>query len=72
MNLGIMLMLVTGIRVGELAALKWDDYDGNGLKIRRTETRYQVKKDSTLTQSKTFRKRQQEQDMLSFLRIVCG
>lgn len=44
-NLGIMLMLVTGIRVGELAALKWDDYDGNGLKIRRTETRYQVKKD---------------------------
>ena len=31
-NLGIILMLVTGIRVGELAALKWDDYDGNGLK----------------------------------------
>ena len=55
-NLGIMLMLVTGIRVGELAALKWDDYDGNGLKIRRTETRYQVKKGLNAYEIKDFPK----------------
>ena len=55
-NLGIMLMLVTGIRVGELAALKWDDYDGNGLKIRRTETRYQVEKGQNAYEIKDFPK----------------
>ena len=55
-NLGIMLMLVTGIRVGELAALKWDDYGGNGLKIRRTETRYQVKKGLNAYEIKDFPK----------------
>lgn len=38
-NAGILLMFVTGIRVGELAALKRSDFDGNTLKIRRTETR---------------------------------
>ena len=39
-NLGILLMFVTGIRVGELAALKWVDYTQDSLKIRRTETKY--------------------------------
>ena len=39
-NLGLLLMLFTGIRVGELAVLKWDDYDGNSIHIRRTETRF--------------------------------
>lgn len=39
-NLGIMIMLVTGIRVGELVTLKHDDFDGNTFRIRRTETRY--------------------------------
>lgn len=45
-NLGIMLMFVTGIRVGELCALKWEDYvyikeeDICILKIRRTEVRH--------------------------------
>lgn len=48
-NLGILLMFVTGIRVGELSSLKWEDwvYSSNVespsiLKIRRTETRYTV------------------------------
>lgn len=59
-NLGIMLMLVTGMRVGEIAALKWEDYDGKGLKIRRTETRYQAEKGKMPMKLKTFRKRQQE------------
>lgn len=39
-NIGILLMFVTGIRVGELVALKHDVFDGNTFKIRRTETRY--------------------------------
>ena len=39
-NIGILLMFATGIRVGELVALKHDAFDGNTIKIRRTETRY--------------------------------
>lgn len=42
-NIGILLMLITGIRVGELSALKIDDFDGNTIKIRRTSTRYRDK-----------------------------
>lgn len=46
LNLGIMLMFVTGIRVGELCALKWEDFvyskeeDICLIKIRRTEVRH--------------------------------
>ena len=43
-NIGILLMFVTGIRVGELVALKHDVFDGNTIKIRRTETRYLLEK----------------------------
>ena len=39
-NLGLLLMLFTGIRVGELAVLKWEDYDGSSIQIQRTETRF--------------------------------
>lgn len=39
-NIGILLMFATGIRVGELVALKHDVFDGNTFKVRRTETRY--------------------------------
>ena len=39
-NIGILLMFATGIRVGELVALKHDVFDGNTFKIRRTETRF--------------------------------
>lgn len=39
-NLGILLMFVTGMRVGEVVALKHDDIQDNYIKIRRTETRY--------------------------------
>lgn len=39
-NLGILLMFVTGIRVGELVTLKHSDFVGNTFNIRRTETRY--------------------------------
>lgn len=40
LNLGIMLMLCTGIRVGELVAIKWCDVIENSIKIRRTEIFY--------------------------------
>ena len=39
-NMGILLMFISGIRVGELVALKQDAIEGNTIKIRRTETRY--------------------------------
>lgn len=43
-NLGLLLLFVTGMRVGELATLKWSDYDGkDALHIQRTETRYSDK-----------------------------
>lgn len=38
-NLGILLMFVTGIRVGELVALKNNSLSGGCIKIRRTETK---------------------------------
>lgn len=40
LNLGIMLMFCTGMRVGELVALKWCDVTNNSIKIRRTEISY--------------------------------
>lgn len=40
LNLGIMLMFCTGIRVGELVSLKWSDVENNSIKIRRTEISY--------------------------------
>ena len=39
-NIGILLMFVTGIRVGELVALKHEVFDETSFKIRRTETKY--------------------------------
>ena len=38
-NLGVLLILQTGLRVGELAALKCEDWDGDILKVRRHEVR---------------------------------
>lgn len=43
-NLGILLMFLTGIRVGELVTLKFSDFDNNTIKIRRTETRVFIEK----------------------------
>ena len=39
-NLGLLLMFMSGVRVGELAALKWEDITETHIKIRRTERRY--------------------------------
>ena len=38
-NMGILLIFLTGIRVGELVTLKCSNFDGNAIAIRRTETR---------------------------------
>ena len=52
-NLGIMLMFVTGMRVGELVTLKWIDVGSGGsfVSIKRTETRYRDKDSGKLTYS---------------------
>lgn len=40
-NLGILMMLATGIRVGELVALKFEDFEENTVfRVHRTETRF--------------------------------
>lgn len=39
-NLGIIIMFCTGVRVGELVGIRWDDVVGNSIKIRRTEISY--------------------------------
>lgn len=40
-KLGVLVALYTGIRIGELCALKWEDIDGDSIKIRRTMQRLQ-------------------------------
>lgn len=43
-NIGILLLFVTGIRVGELVALKHEDFSKNSFRVQRTETRYCLQK----------------------------
>lgn len=42
-NLGLLLMFVTGVRVGELVAIKPEDVEGNVIHICRTESHYKDK-----------------------------
>lgn len=58
MNLGILLMFVTGIRVGEMVGLKHDDFEGNIFKIRRTETRFKNETGEYIRTIKEFPKSQ--------------
>ncbi len=55
-NLGILLMFLTGIRVGELVVLKHGDFTGTAFKIRRTETRYLVEEGHYAYEVKDFPK----------------
>lgn len=55
-NLGILLMFVTGIRVGELVALRFSDFEENTFYIRRTETRYQIEPGKNAYEIKDFPK----------------
>lgn len=58
-NAGILLMFVTGVRIGELAALKHEDLnpETGTIKIRRTETRY-MENGSTVYDVKNYPKTQ--------------
>ena len=38
-DLGILLVFETGLRAGEIATLEWEDYKGNTLIVRKTESR---------------------------------
>lgn len=55
-NLGLLLLFCTGLRVGEISALKWTDYDGISVKILRTETRYKDENGKYLYTIKDFPK----------------
>lgn len=50
-NIGILLCLYTGIRIGELCALKWEDvsFDDHCIQIHKTMQRVQVKDSNTKT-----------------------
>ncbi len=39
-HLGLLLMFVTGMRIGEVVSLRFDDIEGNCIHVHRTETRY--------------------------------
>ena len=39
-NLGILFDFYTGLRAGELSTLKYSDFEGNILTVKRTETRH--------------------------------
>ena len=56
-NIAILLMFVTGARVGEVVTLKHTDFEGFAFKIRRTETRYK-KDDKYVYEVKNFPKSQ--------------
>ena len=56
-NLGVLLVLQTGVRVGELSALKPCDWDGkNILRVRRTEIRYKNEKGKNVVDVREFAK----------------
>lgn len=56
LNLGILLIFKTGMRVGELVAIKFSDIIGNTIKIRRTETRYKGQNNEDVYDIKEFPK----------------
>ena len=43
-NLGILLAMNTGLRLGELVALKWEDVQEDSLHVHRTQERYKDEK----------------------------
>ncbi|KAI4438893.1 Tyrosine recombinase XerC [Schaedlerella arabinosiphila] len=58
MNIGIILMFLTGARIGEVVALKHEDFECNTFKIRRTETRFLDDNGNYINEIKEFPKSQ--------------
>ena len=46
-NLGILLCLFTGIRIGEVCALKWDDFDFDIERVKITKTMQRIRRQDT-------------------------
>lgn len=57
-NLCLLLMFVSGIRIGEAVALKKEVVSQNTIKIRRTETKYKDKEGNTVCEVKEIPKTQ--------------
>ena len=55
-NTGLLLMFVTGVRVGELSTLKHEDFTVDSVKIRRTETSYYDENGKKIYEVKDFPK----------------
>lgn len=58
LNLGILIMFVTGERIGEVVTLKHEDFSTNTINIRRTETRYRDDSGKYVCEVKDFPKSQ--------------
>ena len=56
LDIGIILMFCTGVRVGELVAIKAEDISGNSIKIRRTEVTYKTKDGKTICEVRDYPK----------------
>lgn len=55
-NLCLLLMFVTGMRIGEAVALKHEDFNGISVRVQRTETRYNDGSGNTHFEVKDFPK----------------
>lgn len=56
LNLAIKLVIYTGLRVGEVSALKYEDLDSNVLTVRRTEISYKSDDGNTVREVRDYTK----------------
>lgn len=56
LGLGVILAFETGLRVGEVAALRWSDYQGDTLIVQRTEIKYKNERGEWIEEVRNFTK----------------
>lgn len=56
LSLGVALAFVTGLRVGEVSALKWSDWNGDVLTVQRTEIKYKGEHGEWIEEVRNFTK----------------
>lgn len=56
LGLGVILAFETGLRVGEVAALRWSDYQGDTLIVQRTEIKYKDEHGEWIEEVRNFTK----------------